>query len=110
MALPADQYEADADSGFLYRLTAAGSRCGWPVGRAVVDYVAGFPVPNGVPADLQRAATLAVRNAYVTRGRDTTVKTEDVDGVSSFSYGFVASLPSDVIELMAPYRAPTTIV
>ncbi len=103
-------YEADAETGMLYRLTASGARSVWSPGRIVVDYAAGFLLPGEegrtLPADIERAAILAVRNAWHTRGRDQTVRSEDVDGVGSFSYGLPSSLPADVTDLLAPHRLP----
>ncbi|CAA0095087.1 Uncharacterised protein [Starkeya nomas] len=103
-------YEAEAETGMLYRLTASGARSVWSPGRILVDYAAGFLLPGDegrdLPPDIERAAILAVRNAWHARGRDQTVRSEDVDGVGSFSYGLPASLSADVTDLLAPYRLP----
>ncbi|SCW34107.1 phage head-tail connector protein [Ancylobacter rudongensis] len=102
-------YEADAGPGTLYRLTTSGARSIWSPGRVLVDYTAGF-LPAGeardLPPDIERAAILAVRNAFLTRGRDQTVRSDDVEGIGSFSYGMTSALPADVTELLAPYRLP----
>lgn len=103
-------YEADAGTGMIYRLTSSAARSVWSPGRILVDYTAGFLLPGDegrdLPADIERAAILAVRNAWHTRGRDQTMRSEDVDGVGSFSYGLPSSLPADVTDLLAPYRLP----
>ncbi len=103
-------YEAQDGTGMVYRLTSSGARSVWSPGRILVDYAAGFLLPGDegrdLPPDIERAAILAVRNAWHTRGRDQTVRSEDVDGVGSFSYGLPASLPADVTDLLAPYRLP----
>lgn len=103
-------YEIDPDTGMLYRLTSYGARSVWLTGRIFVDYAAGFIPPGAegrtLPADIERAAILAVRSAWHTRGRDQTVRSEDVEGVGSFTYGLPATLPTDVTDLLAPYRLP----
>ncbi|WP_018391056.1 hypothetical protein [Ancylobacter sp. FA202] len=102
-------YELNAANGLLLRLTEAGNSHVWTPGRVVIDYSAGF-IPSGegrdLPEDIERAAILAVRNAFLTRGRDQTVRSDDVVGIGSFSYGMTSALPADVTDLLAPYRLP----
>ncbi|MFK8250657.1 head-tail connector protein [Ancylobacter terrae] len=105
-ALPADQYEADAGAGIVYRLSSGGSRTRWSAGRVVIDYAAGFAVPAGIPPDLNRAAVLAVRGAYLNRARDTAIKSEEIPGIITASYWSPSSLPLEVIQLIERYRAP----
>ncbi|WP_018389747.1 hypothetical protein [Ancylobacter sp. FA202] len=109
-ALEPSLYEVDPGAGTLYRLTTSGARFAWSPGRVVVDYSAGFILPDaegrGLPEDIERAAILAVRNAFLTRGRDQTVRSEDVEGIASSTYGLPSALPADVTDLLAPYRLP----
>jgi hypothetical protein len=96
--------------GFLYRVDANGYRCGWPSGRIVVDYRAGYSLPEDpaptMPADLQRAATLQCAAWIVERGRDAGVKREEIPGVVSREYFFQTrgALTPEVEALIAPYR------
>ncbi|MCK0207523.1 hypothetical protein MWN33_05690 [Starkeya koreensis] len=103
-------YEADSDTGMLYRLTSSGGRSIWAPGRILVDYSAGFILPDtegrNLPADIERAAIIAVRNAYTGRGHNPALRSEEVDGVGTFSYGLPASLSTEVTDLLAPYRLP----
>lgn len=106
-----DGYDIDATSGLLHRITASGFRSAWAPGRVVVTYVAGYTLPDGsygstLPADIERAAIVLVRNAYTSRGRDPLLRSEDADGIAAVTYGLAASFPAEVEGLLMPYRQP----
>ncbi len=101
-ALAADQYEVDAEAGLLYRLTGNRRRINWAPGRVSVDYVTGF---EALPGGIERATILMVRNAFTSRGRDPTLRTDDVSGIGSSTFGLGTSFPPEVEELLLPYRA-----
>lgn len=106
-----DGYDIDAASGLLHRITTSGFRSAWAPGRVVVTYVAGYTLPDSgdgptLPADIERAAIVLVRNAYTARGRDPLRRSEDADGIAAVTYGLAASFPAEVEGLLQPYRQP----
>lgn len=90
-------------------------------GVHTVRYHAGFDLPDDdfgadrdpalppadpryfLPADIQRAATILAASYWHNAGRDPAITREDVDGVSSVSYGTVGA-QHDVQALLAPHR------
>ena len=102
------------DGGLLHRLDDSGQRVGWPSGRMMVEYSAGYILPGlpgrTLPKDIERAAITLVKAWFMSRARDPQIKAETVDGIGSTSYGFSGldrgfSLPPEVEGLLAPYRA-----
>lgn len=101
------------DGGFVYRLDGTGSRTGWQSGRFIIEYDAGFVLPDQpaptLPKDIERAALTLVKGEWFARNRDPLIRSEDVNGVSSTTYwvggfGAGASLPPDVEGLLAKHR------
>ncbi|MBA9071725.1 hypothetical protein FHR71_005511 [Methylobacterium sp. RAS18] len=105
---------------FYLRHLVNGEPQAW-IGRAVtVEYEAGWLLPGeergdpatttapDLPADVERAVIQLVGAAASASGRDMMVKSEDVEGVGSFSYyvqGANASLPHPEAEAtLAQYR------
>ncbi len=107
---PAD-YEVDAGGKVLY-LLQGGVRCPWsnwcfdhncyPDGRhgfgLTVEYRAGYTLPKDdqgadwtLPADVERAAIMAVSTMLSSKGRDPLLKSENVMGVGSFTYATPAA-------------------
>lgn len=82
-ALASTDYELDGS--LLYRLSAS-FRIPWAFGVVVVDYQAGWTLPAGAPADIDRAAQDLVVGLYRAAGRDPAVRQEMVEGVGSTSY------------------------
>lgn len=80
--LAPEDYELDGP--LLYRLQDDARTC-WG-GKVVVSYTAGFDIPLEAPTALSRAALDLVVNLYRGAGRDTSIRTEMVDGVGSTSY------------------------
>ena len=114
-ALTSTDWELDAPAGIVWRLDSAGNQVSWPNSLLVVAYTAGWLLPNdasrNLPADIERAAVLAVKAAYFSRSRDPFVKAEDVTGVLSqqFWVGGLPggdALPAESIAMLAPYVAP----
>lgn len=104
-------YELDGSS--LYRLTSSG-RSRWSDAQLVVEYSAGYSLPNDdddvpftLPATVERAAVLLVGMFRFSGPRDPFVKSTSVDGVGSTSYwvpdassGF---LSAEIEILLRPY-------
>ncbi|WP_029004769.1 hypothetical protein [Azorhizobium doebereinerae] len=114
VSLDLSEVEADLDCGSVYRLAANRRRLSWPAGRLVVDYRAGFILPDQegrtLPHDIERAAIALVKGYWFSRDRDPTLRSEDVTGVGNLSYGLAGigqgiTLPPDVEGLLSPYRA-----
>lgn len=106
-----DEANAEPETGgFLYRLNDDGNRVSWPSGRIVVEYRAGYVLPNEpgrtLPADIERAALSLVKAAWFARSRDPLIRSETVEGAGSTDYfsGTVSRLPPDVESLLSPYR------
>jgi hypothetical protein len=113
MTLDPSTYRVGSD-GFLYRIDTIGS-CYWTwMQTAVITYTAGYVLLDDLPYGIERAALLLIKNFHFTTAQDpaTTIRSEDIPGVRSVSYGVVGgssssssgSLPSDVVALLAPYK------
>lgn len=98
------------DGGFLYQLDASGCRVGWPSGRAVIDYRAGYVLPDKtgrtLPKDIERAAIILVKTWFLARERDPLVRSESVEGVGSTDYfsGLKSDLVPEAESLLSRYR------
>lgn len=107
-AVALDGVEVDTSVGSLVRTDCRR----WPAGRVIVDYRAGYVLPGAagrtLPRDIERAAIILARGMVQSIGRDTSLKTETVEGVGSFTYGLAGvagALTGDVEGLLQPHRA-----
>lgn len=100
------------ESGLLYRVEEDGRRIAWLPGRYTIEYDAGFVLPGEtgrtLPADVERAAIIAVKSLYLSRDRDPLLRSEEVAGVASFSYttgaeGHASGLSVDVRALLSAH-------
>jgi hypothetical protein len=74
----------DADNGVLYHLID-GYPSVWSFGKAIVaTYTGGYET---IPADLQRVALRWTEMAWFASGQDVTLKSEQVYGIASVTYG-----------------------
>ncbi len=107
-AIDADGYGVDLATGIVHRRSP--TRCGpfWPAGETVVEYAAGYGLPEDLPADIQRAAILMLRQAHFAGNRDPLLRSEETDGVATFSYFATgaAAVPLEAQALLAPYQIP----
>ena len=105
-AIDADGYRVDAATGIVHRRTP--TRCGpfWPAGETVITYTAGYELPDDLPADIQRAAILMLRQSHFVGSRDPLLRSEETDGVATFSYfaAGAAAVPLEAQALLAPYQ------
>ena len=111
ITLSSSDYQVDSENGILWRLDSRGYEIDWPNVLIVVAFTAGWKLPNDtgrtLPVEIERAAILLVRDAYLGRGRDGAVKQEVLDGLGSVSYGSGITgniLPAPIESLLAPYR------
>lgn len=104
--IDADGYRVDLATGIVHRRSP--TRCGpfWPAGETVVEYAAGYELPGDLPADIQRAAILMLRQSHSAGGRDPLLRSEDTDGVASFTYFAAGSsaVPLEAQALLSPYQ------
>lgn len=80
-----DPADYEIDGSLLYRLNDD-DRLAWATGKVVIEYEAGFTLLTDLPPALERAAVDIVVNLYRGAGRDTSIRTEMVEGVGSTSY------------------------
>lgn len=103
VTLSATDYELYPNAGLLARLTDDAPST-WPQGKIVIEYGAGFELPSGLPSDIKRACILMVKQYWHGAGRDPFVRTTDVPGVLSTTYGTEGS--AEIEDLLMPYRKP----
>lgn len=109
-------YRLDPDAGLLYRLND-GSPSSWSFGKALtVVYDGGYEMPDGadmgeLPPALQAACVELVSSYWAARGRDPSVREEDIPGVLRTVYwvgavGGAGELPPSVETKIGPWRRP----
>lgn len=104
VTLSATDYELyNPNTGLLARFTDDAPST-WPQGKIAVEYTAGFDLPADAPADIERACILMVKQYWHGAGRDPFVRTRDVPGVMSTTYGTEGS--AEIEDLLMPYRKP----
>lgn len=102
------KYEANLDTGALYRLdenTSAPSA--WAGASITVDYTAGYAV---IPDDIQAAASEWVASRFSTSGRDPTLRSQTIPDIIVETYAASggsemsgSSMPSGARDLLAGY-------
>lgn len=97
----------EADGALLYRLYDD-ARVAWSANKVVIEYTAGFALPDDAPVALSRAALDLVVGMYRGIGRDTAIRSEQVEGVGQTAYfetkaGTIA-LSGDRVAALARYR------
>lgn len=112
--LDASRYRIDKETGVLYALDASGYPCHWFFCKGiVVVYSGGYILPaesgSDLPAGIQGAAVELVSDFWLAKGRDPSIKSEDIPGVRSTDYwvgavGEEGELPPRVVMKLAPYR------
>lgn len=101
--LTTDDYDIDNAYGIIYRV-CDGCRIGWGSHSAVITYTAG---PAAVPASVADACVQMVARRYLARGRDATIQSEEIPGVSSVRFFDSASndgFSEDVKALLNPHK------
>ena len=101
------QFEFDAPSGLLYRLTGEGDDRRLCFGHEViVSYTAGWLLPGeedrDFPSRYETATILTVVNLLRGAGRDPTLRSVTTEGVGSYAYDNSAGLvPATALTLLA---------
>lgn len=106
-ALVAADYELDAQTGVLYRLTSD-ARSTWS-GAVEIAYRGGYELLDALPSEIEQACILLVKGRHFSRLRDPLVKSEEIPNVMSTSYwvgtvGGSSSLPPEIVALLSPHR------
>ena len=98
-------------SALIWRMNA-GMRTNWAISSIVVTFTAGWDLAGTeLPSEIAGAALALVKSSWFGRLRDPLIKSEDVPGVGSTQWwvggtgGDAGSLPQDVVDSLAPYRA-----
>jgi hypothetical protein len=110
MAFVVSGTEVDEIDGSVYRLDAGGKRIAWPSGSVIIEYSAGYVLPNQtgrtLPHDIERAALTLIKAHWYARNRDPLIRSETSEGIGSTDYfaGTISQLPPEVESLLPPYR------
>lgn len=112
-----DEYRVDPETGILYRLDASGYPCAWTWCKdIVVVYTGGYDLPGSddptLPPAIEAATVELVTSYWTSRGRDPTVKSDEIPGIRSVTYwvgaiGANGDLPPSVASKIAPFRKQT---
>lgn len=99
--LDAAEYEVEAASGLLYRLSGTAWRVDWCGPTATVAYTAGYAT---VPDDLKYAAIKFVQSITQQAGRDPLLTLKRIEGVSEYRYWVDPTkdtvVPAEVMDLL----------
>jgi hypothetical protein len=110
--LAATDYELDASTGLLYRLSG-GYRAEWESAKVIVVFTAGYVMPDDgnstLPAELSGAAVELIKAAKFNASRDPALRSEDIlSGLYSYSlFDPMKSdnaLPASVSNVLDKYR------
>ena len=111
VTLAPGDYQLEPMSALIWRMNA-GMRTNWAISSVIVTYTAGWDLTGTeLPSDIAGAALALVKSSWFGRLRDPLIKSEDVPGVGSTQWwvgrtgGDAGSLPQDVVDSLAPYRA-----
>lgn len=107
VALDADEFEVDPETGHLYRLSGE-LRVAWTPARIVVAYSAGF---EAIPGPVQQALFELVKLGQASRTRDPSLRSENIlEGLYSYTLfaqtDQVGSMPPQVAALLDFYAIP----
>lgn len=106
----------DPGSGLIYRLDASGHPCPFTwCNSAIVVYTGGYEMPGAenpdLPAALEAACVELMTQYWTARGRDPSIRAEDIPGLGSVQYwvgavGASGELPPTVMSKITPFRRP----
>lgn len=105
VALTAGEYERGGV--LLYRLRE-GVRVPWTAHAVVIEYQAGFVLPDEAPPALERACLDLLAGLWHGQGRDPAVRNESTEGVGAVGYfehrADTLPLPADRLAVLERYR------
>lgn len=115
VAVEASAYRLDPNTGELFAL-CNGYPSVWIFCKSiVVTYDGGYILPaasnSNLPKGIEGACVALVSSFWAAKGRDTTLRSEDIPGLISNTYwvgavGEEGELPPDVVTKLAPFRRP----
>ncbi len=84
-ALTSDDYEIDAERGWLWRMSGQVSGVGgcrrlWCASKLVVTYTAGYALLDGLPYGIETACIEAIKHRSAARSRDPNLKMQEIPG------------------------------
>lgn len=106
-------YRLDSETGQLYALCNGYPSHWYFCKSVVVAYAGGYILPaesgSNLPAGIQGAAVELMSNYWAAKGRDPSVKSEEIPGVIRKDYwvgavGEAGELPPSVVTKLAPFR------
>jgi hypothetical protein len=108
------RWRLDPKTGEMFALDSSGRPCVWLFFKSVVvTYDGGYILPDATDRDLPKGIEGAcidlVSSFWAAKGRDPSVKSEEISGVISKQYwvgavGEDGELPPSVVMKLAPYR------
>lgn len=110
--LQSTDYELDAQSGLLWRLSS-GRRAGWCFTSAIVEYTGGYAMPGSptvtLPGDIEDGALALIRSRYAAMGRDPSLRRREIPGVITEDFWIengesANALPPEVERYWWPHR------
>lgn len=106
--LSASDYEYDAKTGFIYRLSSD-ARIAWYAAKIVIVYAGGYVLLGELPHEIERAAVLLCKYYRYTLAQNPLIKRENIPGVIDTEYWVMAegspAMPRDVTDLLDPHRS-----
>lgn len=98
-------------NGQLTRIDANGLKRHWSQLPITVIYEAGFET---IPADLEDAVVRMVASRYLAKGRDRSIRQENIPGLREVSYWIstgtdAGNLSPDVADILQNYRVPVLV-
>jgi hypothetical protein len=101
-------FRVDYDKGQLIRLGTAGVPTLWPVTLIAATYAAGYET---IPGDVVDAVIRMVKNRWFMRGRDASLRQQNVPGVLEQTFWVATgaeagAMTPDVVDLLDGYRVP----
>lgn len=101
-------FKVDYEKGYLLRIDENGFSRKWSIDPTLVEYDGGYET---VPADVEDAVIRMVSSRYIARGRDKSVRQENIPGVREVTYWIATgkesgNLPPDVTDILDNYRVP----
>jgi gp6-like head-tail connector protein len=111
--LTTDDYELDAEHGFLWRMWGqvsgqGGSRYRWCAMKVVVTYTAGYALLGEAPYPLEQACQALIKHRWAARDRDPMLRSQVVPGVLEQQWWVAGAgqsgMPPELVDLLEPFR------
>lgn len=116
VVLDPSEYRLDSELGILYRLDTSGYPCEWVFSQLInIEYTGGYILPGktgrNLPPALEGATVDLVSSFWSNRGRDPSIKSENIPGVRQVDYwvgsvGDPELLPPSVLMRIGSFIRP----